>query len=364
MIKTIQPIETSIPLTITEPPQSWESEWGFQLYVKVKTESQTGWGETLASSGNFSDPYVSLINRLSESIIGDTESKTEEIWNKMRRLTFTGGYGIATAAMSSIDVALWDINSKASGKNLSQFLGGTSEKVERYISLSRYSKTEDLCLVVRRLLQDGFKKIKLHQGPSNTIEAIKAIRNESGNELEIAVDLNSTLDHEGAVRFANGLHKYDPLWLEEPVWPPDDYKTMKEINEIVPLAAGENAFSYFEFERLIEMNALTYYQPDISKVGGITPAIQIFKLIAKNREKLAPHSRPDNGWISTIVTATLLSGLNLHGIVETPPNSIPSKYFTFDTVIDSEGITPGGLGIGIAPKATLPKMISPKVLRF
>lgn len=364
MISSIRNYETSIPLTRTDPVQMWTNHWGFQLYTRVESEKHVGWGQTLASCSNLVIPYSSLIERIAKTLVGDEITDVEQEWKKMRRMTFTGGYGIPTAAISSIDTALWDIKAKSRGISLSGYLGGSAKKIKRYVSLSRYERTEDLVKVIRTLVDSDYKLIKIHQPYEKTIEAVESIRSAAGYDFGLCVDLNAAFDVENAAQFANKIAKFELEWIEEPIWPPDDFEALSKINKIIPVAAGENAFSLYEFKRLIELDALTYYQPDIAKVGGVTPSLEIFHLINHNNLKLVPHSRPDNGWLSTIATIQILSGLNIDGIVETPPNAVPEDYFDFKGEVDANGIKSEGLGIGIEPVLPLPAMVRPDILYF
>lgn len=342
----------------------WTVEWGFQLFTRVETESQVGWGQSLPSSGNFSAPYLSLIQRISPAIIGENEEDVKKLWKKMFRLLFTGGYGITTSSISSIDIALWDIISRKRGLNLSEVLGGEKKAIKRYASLARYRRESDLTNIVRNLVDEGFKLVKLHQEAGRTLSAMKAIRESIGYSADIAIDLNSSLDLDSTVNFFNQIIRYEPKWIEEPLWPPDDYKSLRKLNQIAPVACGENVFSYFEFERLVESDSVSYLQPDVSKVGGITAALDIFHMLSKNKIGLMPHCRPDNGWLTAVVTAEILGALGIDSIVETPPNSIPTEYLKFEGSINSLEIHPTGTGIGLEPISPFPIQEVPPPLNF
>lgn len=364
MIQEIQTVNGAIPLTKTEPEQQWTAEWSSQLFVKALAGGVVGWGEVLPAGGSSRAPYTAIINRLREGVLGREESEIGSLWTSMRRMTFSGGYGITTGAISGIDIALWDISARKANIPLAELLGGAAGKVRRYASLSRYETTELAVQAVGWLLDRGYQSIKLHQSKRDALEAIRLVRERYGRDFELSADLNCAFDFEAAADFMRQVERFELEWIEEPVWPPDDFDSLKKLNALGPVAAGENAFSLFEFRRLMEMDALTYYQPDIAKVGGITPALEILALAKVHGVRVAFHNRPHNGWVSTLASAHLASAVAPETLIETPPNEIPEGMFTFNGSIWKNEIEVGGPGIGIAPLDSIPRSDESKLLTF
>ncbi len=364
MIKNLEKIKASIPLTKTEPEQMWLEEWGNQLFVRIEnTHGKVGWGEILAAAGNSRDPYIALLDLLTDYVISTDESNIKELWNNMRRLTFTGGYGITTGSISGIDIALWDLFSKESGSSISRILGKRRSSVDRYASLSRYSDATKAALAVKNLLSAGYRSIKLHQSWFDTLETVKIVRQDLGYDFDLMVDMNCSMDFETAKNFMIRSSRYELKWVEEPIWPPDDFDSLRKLNAIGPVAAGENFFSIFDFRRLLEGDCLSYYQPDVAKIGGITPFIEIMGLLRAYNSTLAFHNRPHNGWISIVASANLACSYDGKTLIETPPNEIP-EIFSFHGKIDKSSIAPGGAGLGIEPKSKIPLSTSTKMLKF
>ena len=365
MIKEIEIINGSIPLTKTDPEQLWSEEWSNQLFVKVVSENNAGWGEVLPAGGNSRDPYASLITRFRDLLNGRDETDQRWLWNVMRRATFTGGYGITTGAISGVDIALWDLNAKKSNISLCKMLGGGKRKVKRYASLSRYKDGPTLVKLCEHLLSKGYTAIKLHQSSTDTLESISLVRKSLGNNFDLMVDLNCAYSFGKAVEFMRGIQRHDLKWIEEPVWPPDDYESLGKLNKLGPVAAGENFFSVFEFKRLLDEDILSYYQPDVAKIGGLTPALELATLFKIYGANVAFHNRPHNGWIGTLASANLVSGMGLSDwMIETPPNEIPLEYFDFSGAMDQNGLEPGGIGLGISPKSNIPTSKMSKLLKF
>lgn len=363
MIKDIETVNGEIPLTRTVPEQLWVEEWSNQLFTKVITEDITGWGETLPSAANSREPFSSITTRLKDLLVNRDESGIRKIWEAMRRATFSGGYGVTTGSISGIDIALWDILGKRNNSPVFGLLGGSSDKIGRYASLSRYHNNDDVVTVIGNLIESGYTKIKLHQSRDSTLDAIKKVRGSYGSEIELMADLNCTMGYGTAKDFVTKASKYDPLWIEEPLWPPDDFESLRHLNRIVPVAAGENFFSVHEFKRLLDMDALSYYQPDITKVGGITPMLDILTLLKTNGANVAFHNRPHNGWIGILASAHMAAVFSTDYMIETPPNEIPDS-FVFSGKIDKSFIVPSGPGLGIEPKPDIPISSRSKLLKF
>ena len=357
-------INGNIPLDDTRPKQLWTEEWSNQLFVKVGNGSETGWGEVLPAALNSAKPYLDLIEIMGKLIENQNESEIRKLWGKMRRSSFNGGTGIVYGSISGIDIAFWDLKGKKLGLPVYSLIGGSKGKVKRYASLSRYGKTETVLEVVKNLLDSGYRSIKLHERKEDTLEAVKIIRKNLGYEFDLMVDMNCAFQYPRAVKFANEVSKYELKWIEEPIWPPNDFESLKKVNELVPVAAGENLFDVLDFIRVAQMDALTYYQPDVTKIGGVTPMIDLCIILDNMQKKIAFHCRPHNGWVGILSSAHIARGLELDCLVETPPNEIPEDFFKFSGEIDKDHITPDGAGLGITPLDNIPIRKAQKVLEF
>ena len=358
------PIVSRIPLTPTSPPQDWIDEWSRQLFVKVKTDDHAGWGEVLPAAFNSPRIYASFVSRFRDYVVGRRIEDVEEIWETLRKVAFSGGYGVLVGSISGIDIALWDLYAKMKKQYLGYIQGKKEVSITRYASLSRYSRLDDLTRACHNMVNDGFTRIKLHQTKNDTLEAVRRFREEFGYDIELMVDMNASMKLDEATRFANEIRKYEVKWVEEPIWPPDDLLSLREINQIVPVAAGENFFSFYDFQNALYLEAVTYYQPDVTKVGGITPTMKILNLLKEKNAKLSFHSRPHNGWIGVFASIAAANMAGMNAMIETPPNSIPEKYFNYSAKVSAQTIMPYGHGIGIEPIEPLPELSDEKVLIF
>jgi L-alanine-DL-glutamate epimerase-like enolase superfamily enzyme len=363
MIGRIETIGAAIPLTPTKPRQMWTKEWSTQLYVRVHAGGTRGLGQVMLGAGNSRGPYVAMVERIGQALKGMDETDIEGLWNLMRRITYSGGYGVTTGAISGVEMALWDIKGKKRSLPVSKLLGGSPRRMTRYVSLSRYRKKDQVVRVVESLLGRGYEFIKLHQSKDDTLEVVRDVRRKCGKGFSFAVDLNCGMTFTAAESFLRQIGPFDLEWVEEPLWPPDDFEALKRLNSIGPVAAGENYFSYYDFERLMEMGALSFYQPDIAKVGGFTAVRAILNSAKQYGVRVAFHSRPDNGWVGTMASAHAASGCGVDALLETPPNDPPS-IFKFDGKVTKTEILAKGTGLGIDLGGPIPISTDGPILHF
>jgi D-galactarolactone cycloisomerase len=198
-------------------------------------------------------------------------------------------------AMSGIDMALWGIRGKAAGMPLYRLLGGARRPVPAYaggVSLG-YQPPSQLIEELRKSLDAGYKAVKLRVGdsPKRDLERIRAVRKACGEDLVILTDANIGYSVEDARQVMPGMDELNVAWLEEP-FPAHDYRSYRQAKAFgrTPLAAGENHYTRFEFNRVIEDGAITILQPDLSKTGGVTEALRIAALASAYKLPIHPHS--------------------------------------------------------------------------
>ena len=203
-------------------------------------------------------------------------------WTRCPPLQWVGRGGIVTLAIGAVDVALWDIKAKAAGQPLWQLLGGGEKKILAYNTDGGWLNwpLETLVSDCRRCVEeDGFKGVKIKVGSPNIgrdIERVAAAREAVGPDVMLAVDANGRLDLPTAIRFGRYLAEFDVLWFEEPLWY-DDVNGHRRLAETIetPIALGEQLYLPHNFTTFMDAGALHYAQPDVARLGGITPWIQV-----------------------------------------------------------------------------------------
>jgi L-alanine-DL-glutamate epimerase-like enolase superfamily enzyme len=201
----------------------------------------------------------------------------------------------ACLAMSGIDMALWDIRGKARNLPLYKLMGGSRRAVPAYaggVSLG-YQDPRELVEEARKSVSQGYRAIKLRVGDQvgRDIARMRAVREAFGEELVILTDANIGYCLEDVRRVMPAMDELGIGWLEEP-FPAHDYRSYREAKGFgrTPLAAGENHYTRFEFDRVIEDGAITLLQPDLSKSGGITECLRIAALASAWKLPIHPHS--------------------------------------------------------------------------
>ncbi len=267
------------------------------VLVKVTTAAGiVGWGE--AHHGRAHTAVAKLIETtLSQLVAGMDADDVVGVWDKMYRFQLAShGMGAgACLAMSGIDMALWDIRGKARGLPLYRLLGGSSRPIPAYaggVSLG-YQPPEALVEEARRSLEQGYKAIKLRVGDSveRDLERLRAVRKAFGEGPVLLTDANIGYRVEDVRRVMPAMDELGIAWLEEP-FPAHDHRSYREAKGFgrTPLAAGENHYTRFEFNRVIEDGAITILQPDLSKSGGITECLRIAALASAWKLPIHPHS--------------------------------------------------------------------------
>ena len=267
------------------------------VLVKVRTEGGlTGWGES--HHGRSPGAVAQLINTtLAQLVKGMDASDVNGVWARIYKMQLAShGMGAAAAiGMSGIDMALWDIRAKAVGWPLYRLLGGRSRAIPAYaggISLG-YQSPQELVSEARALVARGFRALKLRVGDTwrADVERAQAVRAALGEDIDLLVDANTKYSVADVRRVMPAFDELRVGWLEEP-FPPHDARSYSLAAGLgsTPLAAGENHYTRFEFQRIVEDRSITILQPDLSKTGGISEGLRIAALGSAWKLPVNPHT--------------------------------------------------------------------------
>lgn len=286
-ITRIETICVAIPFHYANslPPVNLET-----LLVRVDTdEGITGWGEAFGYKA-IPATRAAVDHMIAPLALGRDATAIEEISTDIQKALHNfGRFGQTMFALSGLDIALWDIAGKAAGLPLHRLLGnGETRPLRAYASLLPYPSPESVAEHVAAASGEGYVHIKLHE---RTVSSVHAAR-EAAPDAALMVDVNCPWNPAEAAAMAAAFRPFDLHWLEEPVWPPEDYRGLAEVSKRspMPIAAGENAVTLSEFETLIAARAVAVVQPSVTKVGGITPFRKIAALCSRENARLAPHS--------------------------------------------------------------------------
>jgi L-alanine-DL-glutamate epimerase-like enolase superfamily enzyme len=261
------------------------------LLVKVTTEDGlVGWGEAFGHAA-IPSTKAALDSIVAPLFVGQDASDIQALTRKMlHSVHLLGRNGPFVYAVSGIEIALWDLLGKRTGQPLYRLLGGSSRaELDAYASLLFYG---DLGLVAKNTAaacSRGYRHIKLHEV---TREAVLAARAAPGaKDARIMLDVNCAWSVPTARDMADSLAADGLMWLEEPVFPPEDCEGLAQIRARgIPISAGENVAGVFGFKSLIEAGAIDIAQPSVTKIGGIGEMLRVIELCNANGVEIAPHS--------------------------------------------------------------------------
>ena len=321
-------LPASIPY-IDDPMPEWVDEWGVQLFVKVELEGKEGFGEVLVAGSGVISSYIGIFHDLIIPFLEKKEGNISinEIYEVLEKMLFSAGLSsITLGSISGVEMGLWHVYSRLVERPIYYLLGGkVRDAVPVYASFPRYRTIDDVIKAVNKAIERGFKIVKIHQPPAMVKDTLKKIR-ETFGDIQIAVDLNSPFDYSSVIKLLNEIYKYDVEWIEEPIYPPNDYDSLKKLSKDFPIAAGENEYTLQGFKKLLEADPL-YIQPDISKIGGISKFLKVIALAETYNIKVMPHLRPQRSAIALFHTLQVASTRNSILRVEFPLAEIPSDLF-------------------------------------
>ena len=296
-ITAIDTITVRIPLDIWAPPPMASN--GARrthiegLYVRVTTSNGIiGWGETFGTARPMVlAAYEHYIRRVA---IGQPATDRGLVPRIERMFLSMGRSGPVAAALAGLDIALWDLWGKLEGVSVSTLLGGAKRRqLECYASLLQYYANADhLKQNTTRALERGFKWIKLHE---RTADAVAVSREAIGPDIPLMVDTNCAWSVTEAEPAIMAMKASNPYWVEEPVYPPEDFdgQAMIRKNTGVPLGMGENATSGRDFAQMVSTGAADFVQPSIVKLGGISGVSRV----AANVEKMGAECVPNGFYL-------------------------------------------------------------------
>jgi L-alanine-DL-glutamate epimerase-like enolase superfamily enzyme len=354
----------SVPLRIPFKAgiRSDASAWGDSnlpaadsLLVKVTTDQGlVGWGEAFGFR-TVASVKLAVDQLIAPLCIGQDATRIEQLMLDVQKKLHVFGRGGALAfGMSAVDIALWDIAGKAANMPLSRLLGGGVAGLESYASLLRYSDPSLVRSNVRRAIDAGFGTLKLHE---IELAAVRAAREEAGPDIELTLDVNCPWSLNEARWIAGELKPIRLKWLEEPLWPPENFGGLAELRQVegIPIAAGENIYTLLDFERLLATRAVDFVQPSPAKMGGITELRKVFPLASVHNIPVMPHSFYDGPGLLAAIHATAALG--------TADSMIEWRWFDLEATIYGDALNPKGGRILVPQGPGLGLDPDPRVIR-
>ena len=303
-------------------------EWRTFLFVVVETdEGIYGVGESGLTSRE--KAVAGAIEHLTPILIGQDPFRTEHLWQMMWRGGFYPAGLILSAAISAIDIALWDIKGKALGVPLYQLFGGLCrDKVLTYNHLHS-ATTESVLEGCQKAVADGWKCVRWEPAyrPDHVIEpresireALKqweAIRTTIGDDIELCFDVHTKLTLPDAIRFCREVEQFRPFFIEDPIRSENknSYRHLRQ-QTAVPIAAGEQFDSKWQYRQLIEEDLIDYARIDLCIGGGFTESRKIAGWCETHYIDIAVHNPV--GPVSSVACLHFNVSLPNFGVMELP----------------------------------------------
>lgn len=316
-------------------------------------EGVTGYGWSHGTCGT-SNLIVNTLQSLRARVLGQDPFNVERIWEKMYLPKVYGRKGMEMRAISALDIALWDIMGKVAGRALWQMAGGYRACVPAYIAGGYYEEgkgLDELCGEMRENIRKGARAVKMKIGGlsiGEDIERIDAVRDALGSGIDILVDANNAYTRIEALKMGRALDQRGIYWFEEPL-DAEDYEGCAELSRKLdtPIALGENEYTRWGFQQIIELHAASVLNADAQVLGGITEWKKVANLASAAHIMIAPHGDQE---IHVPLVCAVPNGL-IAEYYDNNTNALLSSMFTEIMKIDGNGrIRPferAGLGVEI-----------------
>ncbi len=260
--------------------------------VKILTDE----GITGLGIGAASGIAGAVIDHLRPLLIGQNPLDHERLWHLMWVPKLIGRRGITTRAISTIDIALWDLKAKVAGLPLYRLLGGYADRVPAYIAGGYYEEGKGLKELAREMEENvemGARAVKMKVGAlsiAEDVERVRTVRQAVGPTVKVMVDANCAYRAYQAIQLARRIEEYDIYWFEEPV-APDDYEGHARLaaQTSIPIATGENEYTRYGFRDLIARGGVAILNADAQVLGGVTEFMKVAALAQAHDLDIAPH---------------------------------------------------------------------------
>jgi L-alanine-DL-glutamate epimerase-like enolase superfamily enzyme len=352
------------------------------LLVEVETDDGlVGLGEAAHFGGPLVSTATVIEQELRPHLVGEDPREIERLWELMHRRAYKHARGgIVIAAMSGVDIALWDLRGKMAGMPLWRLLGGYRKRVPAYATGGFYAEGKgipELTDEMRGYVRHGFRAVKMkvgrnsgiegsalrvmaHRGvcevsPAEDLARVRAVRETIGPDVRLMIDANGAWDVPTAVKMGRALEELDIYWFEEPVWPDDVAGSAEVARKLVMPIAGYETCSYgtVHFRDYIAARAVHFVQPDVAWAGGLTETLKIAHMAEAANLPLAPHI---HGSAVAVAAAVHLLGAVRNGSMAEmvfPAHPLMAELVREPLTVDSTGHIElserPGLGLDLDP---------------
>ena len=276
----------------------WTYDAGGHLITRVHTdEGITGYGHTFfgrIKKGNYILKTL-IEDELAPALIGQdpffARQARQKLWDAAH---YHNVVGLAQFGIAALDIALWDIVGKKLNLPVAKVAGAVRDRIPAYAMVGWYYDNEaDFIKRCEEAVDEGFRALKIKVGRyslQNDIERIKLVKKAVGDDVVLMVDANQIFDYNEAVRRGRVYEDLGMYWFEEPMPPEHVAQHVRLCDTLdIPIAAGENHYTRFQFYEAIRLGAIDIIQPDNRRAGGFTEWLDIGAVSDSAGLKLASH---------------------------------------------------------------------------
>ena len=350
------------------------------VFVKVYTdEGIDGVGE--ATLEYKEKALLGAVEHIKEYLVGQDPRDIEKHWHAIYRDAYWRGGAVLMSALSAVETALWDILGKSLGVPVYRLLGGkVNEKVRIYVNgwFAGAKEPEEFGEKARIAVQRGVTAMKWDPFGKNYLEisnaelnkalrCVAAVREAVGDEVDLLIEGHGRFNIPTGIKIAKELEQFKPMFFEEPV-PPDNLDALKAVRDKSPVAisAGERLYTRWDYNRMFDLGAADYIQPDISHAGGISELRKIAATAESRYIGFAPHN--PSGPVANAATLQLAALCPNFSILEIMYSDVDYRLdVTNENLEYKDGYITipdkPGLGIEINEEACLAHPYQPHTLR-
>ncbi len=337
------------------------------LLVRAEAEDgSVGYGEVCDSfcctypaavGGLITDIYAPL---LVNKVVADVDEVVTELVRVTRRRV--GDHGVAVEALSGVEIALWDLKGKSTGKSVSELLGATRTELPIYASGSFLDEggADWHMEFFKPLFERGVRaiKVRLSANYEPQLRTLRDLRAQLGDGIRIMVDGSECFTLEEAMAIARKLADLGIFWFEEPI-PQCEREAIATLvqRSPLPIAYGEHLFQVHDFADCLRNRRANYVQPDASICGGMAEGIRIGKMAGRYGVPVAPHAAA--GPVSLAANIHMAAAIGDIELLEysfplAPAwNELSNSNLQIEEIRDGKIRVPSGFGLGVSSLAAI-----------
>ncbi|WP_251452117.1 mandelate racemase/muconate lactonizing enzyme family protein [Microbacterium sp. Marseille-Q6648] len=268
----------------------------------VRSDGAEGWGFSWTPQIGAEAVLALLQHDIPRFAVGGPGEPGEGWLPAWRHLHEAGGGGLTTIALAGLDLALWDAACRSDGSSLTGFLRAPRTRARAYGSgVNLHYSADELVAQTQRWVDAGFDAVKVKVGKPDVAEdldRLRAVREVLGPDRALMIDANQRWELDRATASLEVLAEVSPAWIEEPLRADDLYGHTELARRLtsssgIPIALGENLHTVYRFDEFLRAGAVQIVQPNVVRVGGITPFLGIAAIAAEYGAALHPHLLPE-----------------------------------------------------------------------